>query len=167
MIGQLIGSRASHVNTKNSRGRGKNTLQFEKNSLLTQENFNDPQLAGKSPGQQKSNHTDFDLQPLGDWGRVFSTFQTWHEFLYCNQSQSKEFYFSMIGRFTSNIITGQYTYIYVTFFIVFIIQELYYAFSTHKFLFLRVFSRLKSRYQQRHVLLGRKRCRCGGPGQVM
>ena len=32
-------------------------------------------------------------------------------------------------------------------------QELYYAFSTHKLLFLRVFSRLKSRYQQRHVPL--------------
>ena len=30
-----------YVNTKNSRGRGKDALQFEKNSLLTQENFND------------------------------------------------------------------------------------------------------------------------------
>ena len=42
-------------------------------------------------------------------------------------------------------------------------QERYYAFSTHKLLFLQVFSRLKSRYQQRHVPLGRKFCRCGGP----
>ena len=29
----------------------------------------------------------------------------------------------MIGRFTSNIITGQYIYIYVTFLIVFIVQS--------------------------------------------
>ena len=29
------------MNTKNSRGRGKKSLQFEKSALLTQENFND------------------------------------------------------------------------------------------------------------------------------
>ena len=76
----------------------------------------------------------------------------------------------MIERFTSNIITGQYINIYIYNFFYRVhcselhtSQELYFAFSTHKLLFLRVFSRLKSRYQQRHVPLGRKRCRCGGP----
>ena len=32
---------SSRVNTKNSRGKEKNTLQFENNSRLNRENFND------------------------------------------------------------------------------------------------------------------------------
>ena len=58
----------------------------------------------------------------------------------------------MIERFISNIITGHFE-LHTS-------QELYYALGTHKLLFLRVFSRLKSRYQQFHLPFGRKRCRC-------
>ena len=54
------------MNTKNSRGRGKNTLQFEKNSLLKQENFNDPKLAGKSPGQQIIQILTFNPSGIGE-----------------------------------------------------------------------------------------------------
>ena len=60
----------------------------------------------------------------------------------------------MIERFISNIITGHYIYLHIHICSeLHTSQELYYALSTHKLLFLRVFSRLKSRYQQRHVPL--------------